>query len=85
MSVVLGGYSRGSYAVEWTMHKNFVEDCNTNEAEADCGPARGDERIKGAILFGPNPGGWDGVRRGTTWRRPRCVRNSAPRTGSTEM
>ncbi len=26
--VVLAGYSRGSYAVAWAMHKNIVEDCN---------------------------------------------------------
>ena len=28
LPVVLGGYSRGSYATAWAMHKNFVENCN---------------------------------------------------------
>ncbi|WP_313137873.1 hypothetical protein [Paracoccus jeotgali] len=57
LPVVLGGYSRGSYATAWAMHKNFVGDCNTNSAEPDCAPAIGDDRLKGAILYGPNPGG----------------------------
>lgn len=57
LPVVLGGYSRGSYATSWAMHKNFVEDCNTNAAEPDCAPAIADSRLKGAILYGPNPGG----------------------------
>lgn len=55
--VVIGGYSRGSYATQWFMHKNFVEDCNYGLAEPTCEAARGLTNIKGAILYGPNAGG----------------------------
>ncbi len=57
MPVVIGGYSRGSYATAWTMHKNFVEDCSLDLPEGGCRPARGWSNIKGAILYGPNAGG----------------------------
>jgi len=55
--VVLAGYSRGSYAVAWAMHKNFVEDCNRDLPGGGCRPALGRPNIKGAILYGPNSGG----------------------------
>jgi pimeloyl-ACP methyl ester carboxylesterase len=57
LPVVLWGYSRGALSTGWAMHKNFVEDCDTNLAEPTCGPTIGDTRIKGAILLGPNSGG----------------------------
>ena len=55
--VVLAGYSRGSYAVAWAMHKNFVEDCDRDVPDGTCGPALGRTNIKGAILYGPNSAG----------------------------
>jgi len=55
--IVVGGYSRGSYATAWTMHKNFVEDCNYDLPDSECKPARGWSNIKGAILYGPNSAG----------------------------
>jgi hypothetical protein len=55
--VVLAGYSRGSYAVAWAMHKNFVEDCDRDVPDGACGPALGRPNIKGAILYGPNSAG----------------------------
>ncbi len=55
--VVLAGYSRGSYATAWAMHKNFVEDCDRDVPDGICRPPRGRGNIKGAILFGPNAGG----------------------------
>ena len=55
--VMLAGYSRGSYAVAWAMHKNFVEDCDRDVPDGACGPALGRPNIKGAILYGPNSGG----------------------------
>ncbi len=55
--VVLAGYSRGSYATAWAMHKNFVEDCNRDVPDGGCRPALGRPNIKGAILYGPNSGG----------------------------
>ncbi|SFB62523.1 hypothetical protein SAMN03159496_06053 [Rhizobium sp. NFR07] len=54
--VLIGGYSRGSYATQWFMQKNFVEDCNFDTAEKHCKPARALKNIKGAILYGPNSG-----------------------------
>jgi hypothetical protein len=54
--VVIGGYSRGSYATAWAMHKNFVEDCNYDLNEPKCQPALNRPNIVGAILYGPNPG-----------------------------
>lgn len=57
LPVVLGGYSRGSYATAWAMHKNFVEDCTYDLAEVACAPPVGNPNIKGAILYGPNAGG----------------------------
>ena len=54
---VVGGYSRGSYATQWFMHKNFVEDCNYDIPEKPCKGARGLDNIKGAILYGPNSAG----------------------------
>ena len=57
MPIVLGGYSRGSYAVEWAMHTNFVEDCDTDVNPPKCAPPRENANIKGAILYGPNAGG----------------------------
>jgi pimeloyl-ACP methyl ester carboxylesterase len=55
--IVVGGYSRGSYATQWFMQKNFVEDCNYDLPEKPCQGARGLGNIKGAILYGPNSGG----------------------------
>ena len=57
MPVVLAGYSRGSYAVAWAMHKNFVEDCDRDRPDGGCRPSRGWANIRGAILYGPNAGG----------------------------
>lgn len=57
MPVVLAGYSRGSYAVAWAMHKNFVEDCDRDRPDGGCKPPRGWTNIRGAILYGPNSGG----------------------------
>ena len=57
MPVVLAGYSRGSYAVAWAMHKNFFEDCDRDLPDGGCRPALGRPNIKGAILYGPNSGG----------------------------
>jgi pimeloyl-ACP methyl ester carboxylesterase len=57
MPIVIGGYSRGSYATQWFMHKNFVEDCNLDVSEKPCEPARRLKNIKGAILYGPNSAG----------------------------
>jgi len=55
--VVLGGYSRGSYATAWAMHKNFVEDCDRDLPDGACRPPLGRTNIRGAILYGPNAGG----------------------------
>jgi len=55
--IVIGGYSRGSYATQWAMHKNFVEDCDDGLTDRGCKPARGWANIKGAILYGPNSAG----------------------------
>ena len=55
--IVIGGYSRGSYATQWFMHKNFVENCNFDIAERPCKQAVGLANVKGAILYGPNSGG----------------------------
>lgn len=55
--VVLGGYSRGSYATAWAMHKNFVENCSYDLPKTECAPPVGNDNIKGAILYGPNSGG----------------------------
>lgn len=55
--VVIGGYSRGSYATQWFMHKNFVEDCDYDLPSPECNPKRGLGNIKGAILYGPNSAG----------------------------
>lgn len=54
---VLLGYSRGSYATAWAMHKNFVVDCDDDLPERSCRPALAYPNIRGAILFGANPGG----------------------------
>jgi pimeloyl-ACP methyl ester carboxylesterase len=54
--VVIGGYSRGSYATAWAMHKNFVADCDLDTTGA-CSAPRGWPNIKGAILYGPNSAG----------------------------
>lgn len=55
--VVLAGYSRGSYATAWAMHKNFVEDCNRDLPDGGCRPPLLRQNIKGAILYGPNSAG----------------------------
>ena len=55
--IVLAGYSRGSYAVAWAMHKNFVEDCDRDRPDGGCRPPLGWTNIRGAILYGPNAGG----------------------------
>jgi len=55
--LVVGGYSRGSYATQWFMHKNFVEDCNYDLATPVCETKRGLKNVKGAILYGPNSAG----------------------------
>jgi len=46
--VVLAGYSRGSYATAWAMHKNFVEDCDRDVPDGACGPALGRPSMAGA-------------------------------------
>jgi hypothetical protein len=55
--VVLAGYSRGSYATAWAMHKNFVEDCDRDVPDGACRPPLGRANIKGVILYGPNSAG----------------------------
>jgi pimeloyl-ACP methyl ester carboxylesterase len=55
--IVVGGYSRGSYATQWFMHKNFVENCNYDLAKPKCESAVGFSNVKGAILYGPNSAG----------------------------
>ncbi|MFC0406637.1 alpha/beta fold hydrolase [Roseomonas elaeocarpi] len=55
--VVIGGYSRGSYATAWAMQQNFVADCDRDQPDAACKPPRGWTNIRGAILYGPNSGG----------------------------
>jgi pimeloyl-ACP methyl ester carboxylesterase len=55
--VVVGGYSRGSYATQWFMHKNFVENCNYDLAKPSCAKPVGLSNVKGAILYGPNSAG----------------------------
>lgn len=55
--VVLGGYSRGSYATAWAMHRNFVADCDRDQPDQPCKPPLGWNNIRGAILYGPNSGG----------------------------
>ncbi len=55
--VVVGGYSRGSYATQWFMHKNFVQNCNYDLSKPDCSAAVGLKNVRGAILYGPNSGG----------------------------
>ncbi len=55
--VVLASYSRGSYAVAWAMHQNFVEDCDRDLPGGGCRPALGRPNVKGAILYGSNSGG----------------------------
>lgn len=55
--VVLMGYSRGSYATAWAMHKNFVADCDRDVPDGGCQSPRGWTNIKGAILYGPNSAG----------------------------
>ncbi|WP_108398483.1 hypothetical protein [Devosia submarina] len=55
--VVIGGYSRGSYATQWFMQKNFVENCNFDVPDAGCEEPVGLDNIKGAILYGPNSAG----------------------------
>jgi hypothetical protein len=55
--IVLAGYSRGSYATAWAMHRNFVEDCDRDLPDNGCRPPLGWTNIKGAILYGPNSAG----------------------------
>lgn len=55
--VVVGGYSRGSYATQWFMHKNFVENCNYDLPKPECSAAFGLKNVRGAILYGPNSAG----------------------------
>jgi pimeloyl-ACP methyl ester carboxylesterase len=55
--VVVGGYSRGSYATQWFMQKNFVENCNFDIPDAPCEAPVGLTNVKGAILYGPNSAG----------------------------
>ncbi len=55
--VVLAGYSRGSYATAWAMHRNFVADCDRELPDGACRPPLGWTNIKGAILYGPNSAG----------------------------
>lgn len=55
--IVVGGYSRGSYATQWFMHKNFVENCNYDVAPVQCEAPVGLTNVKGAILYGPNSAG----------------------------
>ena len=55
--VVIGGYSRGSYAIAWAMHRNFVADCDRDRPGGGCRPPLGRGNIRGAILYGPNSAG----------------------------
>lgn len=55
--VVIGGYSRGSYATAWAMHQNFVADCDRDRPDGGCRPPLGRGNIRGAILYGPNSAG----------------------------
>ncbi|WP_426959462.1 hypothetical protein [Muricoccus radiodurans] len=55
--VVIGGYSRGSYATAWFMHRNFVADCDRDLPGNACRPPLGWTNIRGAILYGPNAAG----------------------------
>ncbi|WP_043832066.1 hypothetical protein [Muricoccus aerilatus] len=55
--VVLGGYSRGSYATAWAMQQNFVADCDRDLPDGACRPPLDRTNIRGAILYGPNSGG----------------------------
>jgi pimeloyl-ACP methyl ester carboxylesterase len=54
---ILAGYSRGSYATSWAMHKNFVTDCDDDLPERVCRPPLAYPNIRGAILYGSNPAG----------------------------
>jgi hypothetical protein len=49
--VLLSGSSRGSMSTGWAMTANFDKDCSYDLAAIECGPARGDPTIKGALLL----------------------------------
>jgi hypothetical protein len=51
MPVFLLGSSRGTMASSWAMTINFDKDCSYDLPEIQCGPARHDPNIKGAILI----------------------------------
>lgn len=55
--IVIAGYSRGSYATAWAMHRNVVADCDRDMPEGACRAPLGWANIRGAILYGPNSGG----------------------------
>ncbi|WFS69440.1 hypothetical protein CFBP4996_26060 (plasmid) [Agrobacterium leguminum] len=54
--IIVVGFSRGSQTAQWFMHKNFVENCNFDGGITTRAPAVGLSNVKGAILFGSNPG-----------------------------
>ncbi|WP_163271820.1 hypothetical protein [Chelativorans alearense] len=56
LPTVVMGYSRGNYAAQWFMHKNFVENCDYGPAGKTCKEAVGLANIRGAIVYGPNVG-----------------------------
>lgn len=57
LPIILGGWSRGSYAVTWAMQQNFVGDCHPDSGGEQCDMPRRWPNIRGAILYGPNAGG----------------------------
>lgn len=57
LPVILGGWSRGSYAIAWAMHQNVFGDCHPDAPQQKCEPPRKWRNIRGAILYGPNAGG----------------------------
>jgi hypothetical protein len=51
MPVFFLGTSRGTMTGSWAMTINFDKDCSYDLPEIECGPARHDPNIKGAILI----------------------------------
>jgi pimeloyl-ACP methyl ester carboxylesterase len=57
LPIILGGWSRGSYAVAWAMQQNVVGDCRPDSGGGQCNMPQRWPNIRGAILYGPNAGG----------------------------
>lgn len=51
ISLVLGGYSRGSMSTAWAMTKNFVAECSFDMPVPSCTPPKGLKNIRGTILL----------------------------------